>query len=640
MTPLMDPTSEQRAVMEHNPTCHGRVLAGPGTGKSTASVGLYKELMRMHPDLQVRMLTFTRAATAELAKKVGNADPDIRPSTIHAFALSLLMRNPSTSNLPTPIRIPDSWETRELIHPHLARRLRIQGFEHATVVKVKRLERELASRWQSLDDRVPLLANVDPPLRSAYVGLWEHHRHVFGYTLLVELPFQAGKALEDFDPRLDPVDLLIVDEYQDLNEADIKLIRLLAQKKGIHVLAIGDDDQSIYGFRLAAPPGIRRFPEEFGNCRDYALTISQRCGKNILAAATSLIEAAPDRPRKMSLTPRVGMHDGQYLYLRFTNGTKEVKGVVDLIQTRIQMGVPPSEIAVLVRGQADRWAGQLIPALKAYGIAALNVDWVESVLQEPEVRKGLALLRLALQLEDSLAWWTLLLTQRGISEGFVDYIYQSVGSNESFGHALLRLHPYFAGAPTEASAKAAASLITETTTLIKDIQIEGATLEECGWGGWVLQHLNKDRVSDKAVQMFEEVGRVVPQATGLSYFLGQLEPIGKDLASQSDGVRIMSMTSSKGLTVNTCIIMGAEKNIIPDYRADLEEERRLLYVGMTRATDMCVLTFASRRQGPTARQGTASVNRPRGRCPLLENLPKIGDYRDGEQVIAELQRAV
>jgi superfamily I DNA/RNA helicase len=87
-------------------------------------------------------------------------------------------------------------------------------------------------------------------------------------------------------------------------------------------------------------------------------------------------------------------------------------------------------------------------------------------------------------------------------------------------------------------------------------------------------------------------------------------------------------------------IMGVEKNIIPHPRADLEEERRLLYVGMTRATDMCVLTFARRRQGPTARQGTANVNRPRGRCPLLENLPKIGDYQDGEQVIAELSRAL
>jgi DNA helicase-2/ATP-dependent DNA helicase PcrA len=315
------------------------------------------------------------------------------------------------------------------------------------------------------------------------VGLWEHHRQVFGYTLLAELPFQAGKALGDFDLRLDPVDLLIVDEYQDLNEADIKLIRLLAQKKGIRVLAIGDDDQSIYGFRLAAPPGIRRFGEEFGNCRDYALTISQRCGKNILAAATSLIEAAPSRPRKTSLTPRDGMHDGRYLYLQFSNEVAEVNGVADLIQSRIKEGVPPSEIAVLVRGQADLWAEQLVPALAAYGIAAMNVDWVENVLREDEVRRGLALIRLSLQPEDSLAWWTLLRTQRGTSEGFIDYIYLSVGSDETFGQTLQRLHPYFAGAPTAASVQAAAGLIMETRAMLKDIQSEGVALGETGWLG-------------------------------------------------------------------------------------------------------------------------------------------------------------
>jgi superfamily I DNA/RNA helicase len=141
MSPSMNPTAEQLAVMAHDPSCHGRVLAGPGTGKSTASVGLFKQLMQTHPDLQVRMLTFTRAATAELAKKVGSTEVEpILPSTIHAFALSLLMRNPDTSNLPTPIRIPDSWEVEELIRPHLAHRLRVQGFDHADVLKIRRLE--------------------------------------------------------------------------------------------------------------------------------------------------------------------------------------------------------------------------------------------------------------------------------------------------------------------------------------------------------------------------------------------------------------------------------------------------------------------------------------------------------------------
>jgi DNA helicase-2/ATP-dependent DNA helicase PcrA len=121
----------------------------------------------------------------------------------------------------------------------------------------------------------------------------------------------------------------------------------------------------------------------------------------------------------------------------------------------------------------------------------------------------------------------------------------------------------------------------------------------------------------------------------LGYFLGQLEPVAQDLATQSDSVKIMSITSSKGITVNTCIVMGVESGIIPHPKGQEEEERRLLYVAMTRATEMSILTFAHKRKGQTARHGIANVNRLRGRSPLLETLP-IGQYRDGQETIKEL----
>ena len=161
---------------------------------------------------------------------------------------------------------------------------------------------------------------------------------------------------------------------------------------------------------------------------------------------------------------------------------------------------------------------------------------------------------------------------------------------------------------------------------------------ETGWGGWIIEQLDPSQLSCEAIRLFEEVGRVVPPDQGVDYFLGQLEPVAKDLATQTDAVRVMSMTASKGLTVNTCIVMGVEKGLIPHPRNDDEnEERRLLYVAMTRATDMCVLTFARRRSGPTARQGTPNVNRQRGRSTLLENLPVIGDWQEGAQLIDQLR---
>ena len=88
MPTYMDPTSEQLAVIRHDPLCHGRILAGPGTGKSSTCVMLLKHLAETRQDISVRMLTFTRAASAELVKKFARANVETPPpSTIHAFAL-------------------------------------------------------------------------------------------------------------------------------------------------------------------------------------------------------------------------------------------------------------------------------------------------------------------------------------------------------------------------------------------------------------------------------------------------------------------------------------------------------------------------------------------------------------------------
>ncbi len=102
----------------------------------------------------------------------------------------------------------------------------------------------------------------------------------------------------------------------------------------------------------------------------------------------------------------------------------------------------------------------------------------------------------------------------------------------------------------------------------------------------------------------------------------------------------MTMTQSKGLTVDTAIVMGVEDGIIPmpHPKGEINEERRLLYVAMTRATDMCILSSASRRKGQIARQGTPNVNQPRHRCPLLEGLP-IGDRVDGAKFVKVLEKA-
>jgi len=111
------PTDEQTAILEYDLRRHARVLAGPGTGKSATLVALVDRLLGEANAPRIKLLTFTRAATAELAKKVSDhpAAAAERPSTVHSFAISILLRNPGTGDFPQPLRIADQWEESEII---------------------------------------------------------------------------------------------------------------------------------------------------------------------------------------------------------------------------------------------------------------------------------------------------------------------------------------------------------------------------------------------------------------------------------------------------------------------------------------------------------------------------------------------
>jgi DNA helicase-2/ATP-dependent DNA helicase PcrA len=164
--PDFDPTDEQLAIINHNPRENARILAGPGTGKSSTIVALINSLLERFPALRIKLLTFTRAASAELARRVftHSAAITLRPSTIHSFAISVLLQNPGAGNILEPLRIADDWETTEIINPTLARRAR---------VPIRRLDRfilEMAANWESLEPRED--PGINPEDRARFLGAW------------------------------------------------------------------------------------------------------------------------------------------------------------------------------------------------------------------------------------------------------------------------------------------------------------------------------------------------------------------------------------------------------------------------------------------------------------------------------------
>src|SRR5665648_452814 len=148
---------------------------------------------------------------------------------------------------------------------------------------------------------------------------------------------------------------------------------------------------------------------------------------------------------------------------------------------------------------------------------------------------------------------------------------------------------------------------------------------EAGWGSWLLELTDNAEILPQPTQDFRDLLIQLDALTSyeLSFgrFLALVEPLGKDLAqSMSDGVRIMTMGGSKGLTAEAVIIAGCEDGVIPRPGCDLSEERRILYVGMTRARRHLLCTWAGRRQGPTARAGDATLERRRY-CDFFDGGP-------------------
>jgi DNA helicase-2/ATP-dependent DNA helicase PcrA len=324
-----DPTPEQQEVLAYEPGHHARVLAGPGTGKSATLVALIERLLEGVPSPRIRLLTFTRAATGELAKKVAEhpAAAAERPSTIHSFSISVLLRNPGVSGFPEPLRIADPWEYETLVRPTLAARVGVG------VRELDRLVREMAAAWESLEPEED--PRVDDRTRARFLGAWDEHRRIYGYTLLAELPYALRQALIDH-PDLEGVDydLLIVDEYQDLNACDLAVLHSMADRD-CSLIGAGDDDQSIYSFRKAAPEGIRRFPDDYVGADDFTLSISQRCGSDILEWAAFVIEGDPDRPARPRLTPAEDSPPGEVALLTFDGHLAEARGVAALAKKLI-----------------------------------------------------------------------------------------------------------------------------------------------------------------------------------------------------------------------------------------------------------------------------------------------------------------
>jgi DNA helicase-2/ATP-dependent DNA helicase PcrA len=312
--------------------------------------------------------------------------------------------------------------------------------------------------------------------------------------------------------------------------------------------------------------------------------------------------------------------------LSFGDEREEAQGVANLVRGLIQgEQIPRSQILVLLRGDFHRQFSKLIrEQLTACGVPSFDPAEIDELLEDNRNRRMLEVLRLVGDPEDSIAWASLLKLTPGIGDRFADYIYTRAREGRlSFGRALLQaLDANFPGGNPATGRRAKALMEALQSWLDKHQAPEEA---EQSWGQWIIEVTGGDLVpapTDALAALLLKLDTIAEERQDLSRYIGLIGPLGHDLMqTECDGVRIMTMTSSKGLTVEATIIAGAEDGIIPRPDADLAEERRLMYVAMTRAKKHLYCTWAQRRHGPTARAGEARVRALRQTSSFLAGGP-------------------
>jgi len=595
-----DLTGDQREVVAHTGS-HARLLAGPGTGKTfclTRRIGYLISERGINPE-EIVVLTFTRAAAAELRERVHERlelDEGTGPriTTLHSFALRQLLRNSDLTSLPQPLRIADDYEERFVIQEEL------KGLVGTDLKGIRKLLNQLSADWQTLDADQDHWEERFPNPR--FLGAWREHRTIYGYTLRAELVYQLKRALEqrgDFQLE-NPLPHLLVDEYQDLNRCDLAVIRAFAER-GAELYVAGDDDQSIYGFRYAFPEGIRHFDRDYRGAASLVLTKCRRCAASILNIAYFVAALDPRRIPKV-IFPASDKQTGLVQILGFDDQEAEAEGIARLCQWLIiTQGCPSEDILILMRLDTDQKLSNVIRAhLEHHGVPAQTIVDPLAPLDEPAGRELLCALKLLVNPEDHLAWRVWLeVRSNQIGNGTLRSVYELARQERiTYTAALQQIHTTPSQIPHVGRRLAGA---------IDDLEAILGQLEKVVAEGWEAQVLTAAQVlipGDKdrenilsllwAIRDETEADSLEKLLRVLQVSLGAIEQ-----EAVENEVRLMTMHQAKGLTARAVIIAGAEDEFIPG-RSDgtplEDDERRLLYVSLTRAQQYLFITHCDRRR--------------------------------------------
>ncbi|WP_181707407.1 ATP-dependent helicase [Chthonobacter rhizosphaerae] len=591
------------------------VLAGAGTGKTrvlTTRIAHILATRRAFPS-EILAVTFTNKAAREMKERIGRfvgGTVEGMPwlGTFHSIGVKMLRRHAELADLRSDFTILDTDDQLRLMKQLIV----------AEGIDEKRWPaRQLASAidgWKNKGQRpadIPegeARAYVNGKGRELYAAYQARLKVLnacdFGDLLLETLCILRDNpdVLADYHRRFK---YILVDEYQDTNVVQYLWLRLLA-RGARNICCVGDDDQSIYGWRGAEVDNILRYERDFPGAKVIRLERNYRSTSHILAAASHLIAHNEARLGKTLFTDaEEGPDDAKVNVASAWDSEEEARSIGEEIERFQRKGVNLNEVAILVRAsfQMREFEDRFITMGMPY-----RVIGGPRFYERQEIRDALAYFRLVSQPADDLAFERIINTpRRGLGDATVkvlhDYaranrvplseaVRQLIATEEFKGKIRLALRDFIESVDRWRNQLDA----------LKHTELAELILEESGYTAmW-----QNDR-SAEAPGRLENLKELIRSMEDFDSMAGFLEHISlvmdRDNNASDEAVSIMTLHSAKGLEFDTVFLPGWEEGLFPHQRAldeggrsGLEEERRLAYVGITRAKKHCLIWFAANRR--------------------------------------------
>ncbi|MDX1901242.1 MAG: DNA helicase II [Gammaproteobacteria bacterium] len=593
------------------------ILAGAGSGKTrvlTARIAWLVQEMHLSP-MSILAVTFTNKAANEMRERVvdllGPVARAMWIGTFHGIAHRLLRMHWREANLPEHFQILDADDQQRL----LRRVIQSLGLDEE---RWPPKQAQWFINGKKDEGLLPehLSAHGDVNARN-FIRIYQAYEETCARSGLVDFAGLLQKVhamwlsnrelLKEYQDRFR---YILVDEFQDTNAIQYAWIRLLAGGNS-HVMIVGDDDQSIYGWRGAKIENILRFNDDFADCQTVRLEQNYRSTGHILAAANALIAKNPSRMGKNLWTSG---SDGQpiIVYAGF-NDLDEARFIANRIRECQQQGFSLSDVALLYRSNAQ--SRVLEETLLQSGIP-YRVYGGLRFFERAEIRDALGYLRLTSSRDDDPAFERVINTPaRGLGERTLEILRETAREHSIslWKAATLSLEKNLFTARAANALTQFQQLIETLATDILNLPLE-EQVEHVIHNSGLIEHFRKEK-GEKGQTRIDNLEELVnaarefnpdnqlPDMPPISAFIAcsALEAGETAAGAYEDAVRLMTLHSAKGLEFPIVFLCGCEDGLFPHHMTKddpkgLEEERRLCYVGMTRAMQQLYMTWAESRR--------------------------------------------